>query len=171
VSRTGSRGSERCAEGCTCKKHTMPHLARWNASEGNRAHLHSEKMDTLRRAGVGPANPAWQGDDCTYGAAHDRVYRVRGAARDYKCTRCSRESEEWACNVDHPGTRPAKDTGALVNPDPTTYLPMCRPCHALYDSEHDGRHAWKRGPLTDSQRAQLDRLHDLTRARAKERAS
>lgn len=57
-----------------------------------------------------------------YSSNHQRVYRNRGAARDYPCAHnCGRQATQWAYQHDTDATEPAN------------YAPLCRSCHAKYD--------------------------------------
>ena len=73
--------------------------------------------------GVGPQHHSWKGDDATYTALHNRVYRRRGKA-DH-CEQCGKddpaERYEWAQKHGTDGT------------DVNDYIPMCVPCHRTYD--------------------------------------
>lgn len=73
----------------------------------------------------GDDHPGWKGDQCGYMAAHQRVWRTRGKARDYGCSRCGTTDPDrqyhWA-NL----------TGNYA--DINDYAPMCQSCHGLFDS-------------------------------------
>ena len=77
----------------------------------------------------GPNNPAWTGDDATYGAVHQRVRRVRGPARRYACIDCGARAKHWSYQR-RGGTvhdRMAYET------DVWSFEPRCVPCHKRFD--------------------------------------
>jgi hypothetical protein len=82
----------------------------------------------------GEANRNWKGNNCGYGAAHDRVRRARGLASTYPCSNCRAPAKHWA--YDH------GDPNELVSPlgpysaQVQHYLPMCVPCHKAFDLRH-----------------------------------
>ena len=71
---------------------------------------------------TGPLNPQWKGDDASYLAFHNRVYRERGKA--FGCSVCGNDSSttkyEWANLTGH-------------YEDIADYASMCNACHTAYD--------------------------------------
>lgn len=85
-------------------------------------------------------NPAWQGDDIGYGAAHSRVRSAKGPASRHVCVDCGEPSEEWAYDNADPGEiRAPMDSllgpGCLYSTDPAHYQPMCKKCHMRFDRD------------------------------------
>lgn len=72
----------------------------------------------------GKNNPAWKGDGAGKQALHRRLY-----ARFGKPNRCSQCGTTEATYYDY-----ANLTGRYE--DLSDYAPMCRSCHATYDSKH-----------------------------------
>lgn len=75
---------------------------------------------------------------CSYAAAHRRVHRLRGKARDYLCAHGDQIhlAAEWAYN----NVSPLEQTGVSAegypvrwSPDPADYLPLCKDHHYAYD--------------------------------------
>jgi len=56
-----------------------------------------------------------------YLAAHKRLYRRRGKAREYPCAHCGGQAQQWATIHGRDG----KDAG--------DYTPLCVKCHVAYD--------------------------------------
>lgn len=73
----------------------------------------------------GPKNHMWRGNDASYRAIHQRLYKTRGQPQH--CDRCgasgSGRAYDWA-NL----------TGRYD--DPSDYQRMCRSCHWKYDQKH-----------------------------------
>lgn len=85
--------------------------------------------------GKGSAHHSWKGDQASYTALHNRVYRARGKASC--CEQCSTDKGpyEWAMRHGTDGT------------DVNEYVSLCKPCHRLYDL----------GRLTIGQREEIAR--------------
>lgn len=79
----------------------------------------------------GPDNPNWRGDGVTYSGLHQRVRRVRGAARGYQCVGCDQQARQWAYGHHCPDER--NDGGLYYCTHPEHYEPRCVPCHRLLD--------------------------------------
>jgi len=76
--------------------------------------------------------------DAGYEAAHKRVLRERGKAREHSCSRCGVVAVDWAYIHGSPGERPPgiQRNGRQHGPyslDPSHYEPMCKRCHRRYD--------------------------------------
>ena len=56
-----------------------------------------------------------------YIAAHKRLYRRRGKAREYACAHCGGQAQQWATIHGRDGE------------DAADYMPLCVPCHSAYD--------------------------------------
>jgi hypothetical protein len=108
------------------------------------AHLTPEQRSAnakkAREAGrLGPEHHQWKGDEITYSAAHARVYRQRGPAKNYPCARCGRfhDRMEWAYNGEDPNELYGK-TGNVwpYSTDPAFYVPLCGDqCHIIFDQQ------------------------------------
>ena len=75
-----------------------------------------------RGAPRGPGNGSWRGDQCSYKGMHSRVYRARGKASAQPCAHCGGQARDWAA-------KHGEDPGL-----PSSYLPLCKPCHKTYDA-------------------------------------
>jgi hypothetical protein len=74
-----------------------------------------------------------------YMAAHKRVYRTRGPAKQHPCaTGCGRPADQWSY-MHRPGSHEMAQymEGAWLyfSPDPDDYDPLCRTCHIQHDQE------------------------------------
>jgi hypothetical protein len=83
----------------------------------------------------GPANPNWRGSGIGYGAAHERVKRLRGLASAHTCAHCPSPAREWAYDHADPGERreAGKRDAGPYSLDPNHYIPLCDPCHTRFD--------------------------------------
>jgi hypothetical protein len=93
-----------------------------------------------RRAGLSLEDytPRATGDDVGYDAAHKRILRSNGPARQRQCVGCGGTAHQWAFIHGSPGSRPAglKGNGRPHGPyslNPDHYQPMCASCHKTYD--------------------------------------
>jgi hypothetical protein len=73
---------------------------------------------------------------CGYGAAHDRLRRLRGAASHHACVDCGRNASHWS--YDHADADELLAYGLSANPisysaKPEHYVPRCVPCHKRHD--------------------------------------
>jgi len=94
-------GSIPCAAGCQCGRHAKP---------------------------KGQDSPHWVGDQITHKAMHERVKRVRGAARDHDCL----------FHAEHGESKPALDWAQLNETSGlhiADYIPLCRTCHIRLDDD------------------------------------
>lgn len=80
---------------------------------------------------VGCLNPFWRGGQVTYSGAHMRVRAVRGPASSQQCG-CGRAAAHWAYDHADQAALVHKD-GRRYSADPAHYLPMCVPCHKVFD--------------------------------------
>lgn len=79
----------------------------------------------------GAANRNWVGDAVGYGAAHERIRRRRGPARDYVCVDCGVVAQHWS--YDHADPNQKIENGMLYSVDIDHYEPRCIPCHKVFD--------------------------------------
>jgi len=90
---------------------------------------------------VGADHGRWNGDNITYGSAHDRVRRTRGTASAHACLHCGKAAQEWAYDHTDPDGKTevrARD-GRSPRPvafstDPAHYIPLCHRCHVKFDT-------------------------------------
>jgi hypothetical protein len=71
-----------------------------------------------------------------YDAAHKRVSRARGPARQFECVDCAGPAEEWS----YRGGSTAEaltETGLAYSPNPNDYEPRCKGCHRRRDRSLD----------------------------------
>lgn len=75
-----------------------------------------------------------------YTAAHRRVMRARGKAREHPCVECGKPADEWSLNKETVGTiavfkknRRGKVEDFSYSDNDNDYSPRCRPCHSRYD--------------------------------------
>lgn len=92
-------------------------------------------QSVMKRAGIkprvakntkqsGPLNPNWRGDDAGYDALHRRLY-----------TRFGKPSSCAVCNTTEAKRFDYANLSGRYE-DIEDYAPMCRSCHAIYDSRH-----------------------------------
>ena len=75
-------------------------------------------------------------EDIGYNAAHGRVHRLHGPARDHLCVDCSQPAAHWSYNHDDPDERYASglsDGPIPYSIDPQHYSPRCVSCHKTFD--------------------------------------
>lgn len=92
---------------------------------------HLEGPSDLRGA-FGESHPSWRGDDITYSAAHDRVEKQRGKAREWMCAFCAVPAEGWAYTHDDPEEKVSPE-GWPYSLDSDRYIPLCQSCHKELD--------------------------------------
>lgn len=124
--------------GCVIEGCERPHAAREMCELHYRRALrgHSDPGAELLRSGE--HHPQWAGDDASYHAAHFRIYKARGKAREYTCI-CGAPAEEWAYDYKDPNERTGPVGGGYVgvySVDADHYDPMCRSCHRFRDWAH-----------------------------------
>lgn len=83
-------------------------------------------------------------DTCSYTAAHKRVARWRGSAKEFDCIACGNPAEEWSyrggSNFEQSGLSARRRNGKThyVNTTWSGYIfdydPRCVGCHKEYDS-------------------------------------
>ena len=77
------------------------------------------------------------GEVLTYSGWHQRLRRVRGAATTHPCSQCGGPAAHWAFDRAWAGEVLYGSSGGAdgipyaVSED--AYLPMCVPCHKVYD--------------------------------------
>lgn len=111
------------------------HRQRW-ATHGDPLKVIHPGTNTPPRYGA--SNPAWTGDDATYGSAHNRLRQQRGPAGDHPCQHCGRMAAHWAYDHQCPDERTGTDHGrpAVYSLNPDHYMPLCVRCHRHFDVEH-----------------------------------
>jgi hypothetical protein len=126
------------------RKNTPEHNRK--ISDALRGNTNASRNSSSTSYQAGEGHPCWSSDDVTYGGLHDRINSDRGSARLYPCSVCGevKDDMEWACDLDHPGTFPARSDdphmpGSPMNLDTSTYLPLCLEHHAAYDLGQGGR--------------------------------
>lgn len=84
----------------------------------------------IRRYGevreVGPIN---------YKAAHMRIRKERGRARDHQCVDCGGTAAQWSYNGGSEDELSGDSNGfpVVFSPNPSDYSPRCRQCHVNFD--------------------------------------
>lgn len=76
------------------------------------------------------------GDDIGYAAAHWRVRKERGAARQHSCVDCGQQAVDWSLRNDAVSLRNGMhcQIEMTYSVDVMEYDPRCRPCHKTYDT-------------------------------------
>jgi hypothetical protein len=82
-------------------------------------------------------------DTAEYGAAHDRIARTRGLARDHTCVDCGRRAAQWSYDHTDPNERLSTtiEGAPPFSLDAGHYQPRCVPCHKTFDLDHLARTA------------------------------
>lgn len=80
---------------------------------------------------VGRGRNTWTGDAATYNASHLRVKAAKGRAADQLCDHCGQPAQHWAYDHKDPDEKIAPE--GPYSPDPEHYLPLCVPCHSVFD--------------------------------------
>lgn len=78
------------------------------------------------------ANPNWSGDDATYLAVHQRLYRWRGPARTHACVDCDGRAATWSYDKTDPNEL-VDSQGRRYSTDADRYTPRCYRCHHKFD--------------------------------------
>lgn len=132
-------------------KHRQPHCIIDGCTDPDEARGLCAKHDArLRRNGDplrlipvsdrnlarGTGHHAWRGDEVGYVAAHDRVRRQHGSAKDHQCIDCGNTAAHWTydhmdANEQHYEYKPGMF--AAYSPNPEHYSPRCVPCHKAFD--------------------------------------
>jgi len=79
----------------------------------------------------------WVGSQATYTAAHERVRRERGRAKEHACVDCGDQAAEWSYVGNAPDERKAVRGRSICaySPSPEYYSPRCCKCHRAHDRE------------------------------------
>ncbi len=85
-----------------------------------------------------PDRPA---ESVGYHGAHKRIRRIKGSASRQQCVHCGGAAREWA--YDHSDLREISEslmrrgafTSLVYSMSPDHYIPLCRPCHLVFDRE------------------------------------
>lgn len=72
-------------------------------------------------------------DDVDYSAAHDRVRRQRGPAKQHQCADCGRQADHWSYDHTDTDERTSPTVGVAYSLDIEHYQARCVPCHKRYD--------------------------------------
>lgn len=77
----------------------------------------------------------WISPHSGYEAAHQRIKRWRGAAKELQCVNCLEPASDWAYSGLCPNERVEQVRAYLLaySDDPEQYEPMCRQCHMRKD--------------------------------------
>lgn len=67
-----------------------------------------------------------------YTTAHQRVWRLRGAAAAHACVDCGGTADQWAYDHDDPSEL-LDERGRPYSLDPAHYAPRCLSCHRKHD--------------------------------------
>jgi hypothetical protein len=92
-----------------------------------------ERRRAIKREQTGPANAAWKGTDAGYDAAHARVVRLKGPAREHRCADCGGPAVDWSYEGGAADEKRDAE-GRPYSPTPSYYTPRCRPCHRTHDA-------------------------------------
>jgi hypothetical protein len=100
--------------------------------------LHYDRQNSTGTTGdpqprTGALNPAWKGDEATYGAVH---MRMSTRPRPEACESCGATAGrfEWALRPDVPEARLLRSPeGYAYSTDPADYANLCKPCHNRQD--------------------------------------
>lgn len=70
-----------------------------------------------------------------YLSAHDRIRRVRGAAKSHACVDCGGPAREWSYDGGDPAQliEILRGTRLAYSLDVSRYSPRCKPCHCRFD--------------------------------------
>ena len=78
----------------------------------------------------------------SYSAIHNRLYRIKGSAKQFNCTRCGNPAKEWAyigySSFEMIGKN-QRGEDRLFSPRMVDYTPMCKKCH----NKHDRKYKYK----------------------------
>lgn len=126
-----------CQGKVTSKGMCSKHYARWVR--------HGDPITVLPR-GLAPGDPSnpMRKEVPGYGAAHERIRRLRGPANAQVCSRCGGVARQWAYVAAGASERIDSPTGPYSR-IPDDYAPMCVPCHKREDLD---RIAVERGDIT-----------------------
>lgn len=134
--RTGPVTRTRCRRPATCRAAGCQRPARnrglcWKHYRRERA----SRPGTRKGYDAGRTSPRWVGDNlASYGSAHERIVRERGAASLYACTMpgCHARAEQWALRPD--AARAISDATGTWSPEAADYTPLCQTCHSAMDA-------------------------------------
>lgn len=82
-----------------------------------------------------------------YRAAHARIQRDRGFARDYMCVDCNRPADDWSYDHSDPDELVSQG-GQPYSLDIMCYEPRCTPCHAVFDGVGRNQYSAQRQDCT-----------------------
>lgn len=86
----------------------------------------------------GEEHPRWRGNDVSYRVLHQRIRFHRGKASEHACAECGTVAKDWAYDGTDVNAKVGLTGGSFCeySTDESKYVPMCRPCHKVFD---DGR--------------------------------
>jgi len=133
---------KKCFEDCTCGRHDNKNYEgkRWNSPRQRKA-AHRQGVANRGRVFT-PEQRARLGrkrqNDVGYLAAHTRLYRARGKAKDYTCE-CGKQAAHWAFLWrETPQERwilSNKNNRCIYSLYESDYAPMCGVCASWYDKD------------------------------------
>jgi hypothetical protein len=102
-------------------------------------HLRLKNRGDVSYVHAGDRVHSWTGDDCPESAAHQRVRRAKGSARNHACVDCGNQARQWSYNHKDPNGRTEEGLGPYSS-DPKWYEPRCVSCHKKFDLSRGQRH-------------------------------
>lgn len=124
---------------CTIDGCSKPVKSRgWCQMHWNRWHRNGDPNIVTRDWGHGKT-----ARHVSYSGAHNRVLKAKGRAVDHQCTLCGGQAAHWAYDHTDPQaiTELVPIRGVLTpleySLDPARYMPICQPCHRIFDGRQD----------------------------------
>lgn len=74
--------------------------------------------------------------DAEYTAAHERVRRLHGAARNHPCVDCGKSAYHWSYDHSDPDELISRTVHVAYSLDTNHYQARCVPCHKRFDLNH-----------------------------------
>jgi hypothetical protein len=134
----GGKGSNPCAEDCTCKRHSIGErrnssaIARKGWTDERRASASANQRATYN---------AFEGHQIAevkgYHAAHSNTEKVRGKAKTHKCVTCNDRAGFWSLahrEIATPVSIYRDPVLGYYSTDANDYIPLCGTCHRRYDN-------------------------------------
>lgn len=124
--------------GCRCELCKVGHGRFVHEQKGYAGPYRSRAERTAARIAREEAKAAAKAaKGITYMGAHQRVRRVKGAAKLNACDFCSSQASDWALRADAELKRSgftSRGTFETWSENPNDYRPLCRKCHKKYDA-------------------------------------
>lgn len=95
--------------------------------------LQSDLTIQRNEARAGLPNLAARKPRPTYSAAHRRISRERGKAREHTCVDCEGKAAHWSYTYGDPDELTDSE-GRVYSTDTAYYAPRCAPCHRGFDT-------------------------------------